>query len=246
MSEVRTGDAFGTALLAYLEHGDAADRDDVIERDDGYIEWHRAAQYFGPGTETERDHWAISHVRGRTLDIGAGAGRHALALQESGHDVVALDVSPGCIEVCRRRGVRQVFHGTVDRLAQTDPAPFDTFVMLGNNLGLLGGREQTPVVLRALASMARPGARLIGTGLDPSQTDDPVHLGYHQANRERGRMIGHVVIRCRYRDLADPWFDYCHASLPEVDGLMADAGWRHVADDGGSPMYAAIWELAVR
>ena len=56
--------------------------------------------------------------------MGAGAGRHALPLQESGREVVALDVSPGGVEVCRRRGVRETFTGTVFELAETGPEPF--------------------------------------------------------------------------------------------------------------------------
>lgn len=62
----------------------------------------------------EPEHWpdaertVFGHVRGRVLDIGAGAGRHSLEAQRQGLDVVAIDLSPGAVEVCRRRGVDDV------------------------------------------------------------------------------------------------------------------------------------------
>ncbi len=49
---------------------------------------------------------AMRFVRGRVLDLGCGAGRVCLHLQERGLDVVGIDTSPGAIEACRRRGVR--------------------------------------------------------------------------------------------------------------------------------------------
>src|SRR5215469_2807903 len=94
--------------------------------------------------------WALARAPGRVLDLGAGAGRASLVLQERGQDVVALDVSPGAIEVCRRRGVHQVYLGTVAELAATRPAPFDSVLMLGNNLGLLGSPQHAREVLAAL------------------------------------------------------------------------------------------------
>src|SRR5918998_6562620 len=97
-------DAYGQMLLAALEAGPQVE---IVERDDGFI----TASVMG--TElylAPFRRWPVHHrqamrlVRGRVLDVGGGAGRVALHLQERGHEVVSIDVSPGAVEVCRRRG----------------------------------------------------------------------------------------------------------------------------------------------
>jgi 2-polyprenyl-3-methyl-5-hydroxy-6-metoxy-1,4-benzoquinol methylase len=50
---------------------------------------------------------AFSHMRGRVLDIGFGAGRIAIYLQKKGFDVLGIDVSPFAILVCKLRGLRR-------------------------------------------------------------------------------------------------------------------------------------------
>ena len=75
-------------------------------------------EYFSPPHGPVWD-WVVARVGHRILDIGAGAGRAALALQAMGRQVLAVDVSPGAVEVCRRRGVVSTSLGTVHDLAAT-------------------------------------------------------------------------------------------------------------------------------
>src|SRR4030095_10041706 len=48
---------------------------------------------------------ALDAVSGPVLDLGSGAGRASLHLQQKGLDVTAVDSSPGAIDVCHRRGI---------------------------------------------------------------------------------------------------------------------------------------------
>ncbi|MBQ5509709.1 MAG: SAM-dependent methyltransferase, partial [Prevotella sp.] len=41
---------------------------------------------------------ALGMVKGKTLDVGAGAGCHSLILQKRGVDVTAIDISPLSVE----------------------------------------------------------------------------------------------------------------------------------------------------
>jgi SAM-dependent methyltransferase len=218
------GDAFGVALLEALERGESQA---VIERDDGLVRVDEISEnYFGPPqTWGERDRWALDRAQGRVLDIGAGAGRAALALQDRAQDVVALDISPGALRVCASRGVHQCFLGTVDELAAATAETFDTFLALGNNLGLLEGPRRAHKMLTELARLGHPDSTIVGTGLDPYETDDPIHFRYHAANRQRGRLAGEVTIRVRHRQLATRWFNLLWCSLEELAELCEPAGW---------------------
>jgi SAM-dependent methyltransferase len=222
------GDALGAALLAHLDEGREGGVH-VVERDDGYVDSHDAHLYFTKvGDWFAVEESAPERANGRILDIGAGGGRFAVELQDRGHDVVALDVSAGCLEVCRRLGIEQTFHGTIFELAALDPKPFDTFLLMGHNYGLLGGPEQAPRFLDALRTMARPGAKIIGTNREPLATTDPVNLAYHQMNRERGREPGLMTIRVRWRQLATPWFDYWFLPVGQLAEIAAACGWELV------------------
>jgi 2-polyprenyl-3-methyl-5-hydroxy-6-metoxy-1,4-benzoquinol methylase len=60
----------------------------------------------------------MKSVKGRVLDIGVGAGRHSLYLQEKGFNVLGIDVSPLILEVCRKRGLKK------SKLMQIESANF--------------------------------------------------------------------------------------------------------------------------
>lgn len=256
MDGPRTGDAFGEILRAALaEQTGIGPRPtiagrvprpvvEIVERDDGFIAGHPAARYLsGPDEWWGCERRAVARIHGSTLDIGAGGGRIALVLQERGVPVTALDVSPGAIGVATARGVFRTVCSTVDEHARAGPA-YDTFVLFGNNLGLLESARRAPVFLAALAAMARPGARLFAQGTDPYASADPYHLGYHERNRARGRMAGQLRLRVRYLDVSTPWFDYLLCSVEELAGLVAGTGWRlSDVDEADAPVYLATLTL---
>ncbi len=239
MGGPRLGDVFGDAFLAQSEQ----DEDLgclMVERDDGFISCDPISTYFSGWTDLEAA--GRRHIGHRVLDVGAGAGRHSLELQERGHDVVALDTSAGALKVCRRRGVRQTFHGTVADFAATGPERFDTILLFGHNLGLIGSPEASGDFLGHLASLCRTESRLVGTNRDPHRTDDPFHLRYHEQNRARGRMVGQLRLRVRWRDIATEWFDLLFCSPNELIAIVRDHGCRVVDRAIDGPSYLAVLE----
>jgi SAM-dependent methyltransferase len=224
----RVGDAFGEMLLAELETrqaGDGRSVTEIIERDDGFIRAGSPAHYFAePAAWAPFERRALDLAAGRVIDVGCGAGRFALALQEHGTAVTALDISPGAVEVSRRRGVRDVVLASAqDGVAGR--AAYETFLLMGENLGLMGGRGSAAAFLAGLAAAASPAARIIGHGADPHETDDPVHVRYRERNHAAGAMDGQMTIRVRHRDLATEWFPYLLCSPAELAGLAAGTPW---------------------
>ena len=232
------GDAFGQALLAKLSGEEP--NNVIYERDDGLVNADSNDYFAGPEEWDEVDRWCLARVHGRVLDIGAGAGRAALELQNRGHEVTALDVSPGAMEVCRRRSVRETFLGDVTELASRSERGFDSFLMLGNNLGLLGNPERAARVFEALSALSSPGATIVGTGADPRPDGAPPrHASYHQLNREAGRMPGQIRLRTRFRNLSTEWFDLLLVSPDDLDALARRCGWQ-VAEVSPGQLYGAV------
>jgi SAM-dependent methyltransferase len=216
-------DAFGRLLLDYLD-GRAGPA--VLERDDGYEGAALAAATFfadaAAWVPAERELFHL--VRGRVLDVGAGAGRHSLEAQRLGCDPVAVDISPGAVEVCRRRGVRDVRLLPLARVDEV-PGPFDTVLMLCGNFGLVGDGAGARATLAGLARLTSPGARVLLDTVDPAADADDADRAYEEANRRSGRMPGQVTIRIRYRSLATPWYDLLNVSATELSGLVDGTGW---------------------
>jgi SAM-dependent methyltransferase len=235
---VAQGDAFGRMLLDQLEG--AVELHELVERDDGFITAARL-RYFAPVRRWPRvERRALRSVHGRVLDVGCGAGRVALELQNRGRDVVAIDVSPGAVEVSRRRGVRDVrllpFEAVDASLGR-----FGTVVMFGNNFGLFGSEAKARRMLRRLRGIAD---RIVAGSNDPYGTDEPAHLAYQERNRRRGRMAGQLRARIRHRDLATAWFDYLIVSPEEMRALAEAGGWRlrTTIHDPGSSYYVGVLE----
>jgi SAM-dependent methyltransferase len=233
-------DAWGELMRTALEGGRPRE---VIERDDGFVEtgptWDL---YFAPFRRwPAHQRRAMRFVRGRVLDVGCGAGRACLHLQERGLDVVGIDISPGAVDVCHRRGVHDA---RVCRIEDVDDSlgVFDTIVMLGNNFGLFASRGKARRLLRRLHDLTSDRGRIVAETRDIYDTDDPAHLAYHERNRRRGRMAGQVRIRARYRLGKTPWFDYLMVSRDELAELLGGTGWHLARTIDGEDTYIAVIE----
>jgi SAM-dependent methyltransferase len=219
-------DAYGEQLLAQYRSGEKTA--ELIERDDGFIDFGSdEGLYF-----TEYDKWsqveqqAIGLAAGRILDIGCGAGRHALYLQEKGFDVTGIDNAPGAIEVCKARGLKNAFVRPIENIDEFPENSFDTILMFGNNFGLFGSPENARKILEKFSRITTASARLIAGTRNPYLTDDPAHLKYHEFNRRRGRMPGQIRLRVRYREIAGDWFDYLFVSPEEMSEIFKDTTWQ--------------------
>lgn len=93
---------------------------------------------------------AIARATGAVLDLGAGAGRHAVHLQLAGHAVTAVGASPGAVTVCRARGIADVRWPHLND--HTLEGRWDTILLMCGNLGLGGDWDPSRELLRRLAA----------------------------------------------------------------------------------------------
>lgn len=139
---------------------------------------------------------ALQLCYGKILDVGCGAGSHSLYLQEQNLIAVGLDVSPGAITVCNKRGLR---HNINTGIMDFNESTFDTILLLMNGIGLAGQLNYLGTFLEKLKSLLNPGGQIL---LDSSdiiymfETDDDG--GYWMP--DNGSYYGEISFEMKYKE----------------------------------------------
>ncbi|MCY0851665.1 MAG: methyltransferase domain-containing protein [Thermoplasma acidophilum] len=221
-----TEDAFGHALKDYA---DGKCSYEMVETRSGKIDVTSISYYFldyDQWPSMERD--AIRYAYGRIVDVGAGAGRHSLYLQDQGFDVTALDISPLAVEVMKHRGVKNVRLAGID---EVEPG-WNTMILLGNNFGLMRTIDEARAFLRRFHSESSDDARII------AETTDPFSAGL-QSDAD---YPGELEIRLIYREYRSEWFRYLLADRQKLREIVEDTGWKieHIYDMAGVDVYCFV------
>ena len=242
MSMRKSKDGYGALLLSSLKTSGQG-MFEIAERIDGFIAastW--PPRYFADYRSwSRRERQAIGLAKGRVLDIGCGAGRFTLYLQQKGFDVTGIDNSRGAVKVCTLRGIKDVRLMSIDSIKTFQPGSFDTVIMMGNNFGLFGGFKKAKRLLQQLHRITSARGQIIAEAVDPYQTSEPLHLAYQRSNRARGRMSGQLRIRIRHENIVGAWFDYLLVSRKEMKEILTETGWvlRKVLSVDG-PRYTVV------
>lgn len=161
-------DPLGSMMLDYLN----GDEDACVTVESATLDmWEMTGQTmfrtFGQMNRIERK--ALSLCKGHVLDIGAGSGCHSLYLQEKGFRIDSLDQSCGCIEVMRKRGVKNPIH---DNLFSLKNRQYDTLLMLMNGIGITGSLDGLNLFFQFAAELLTPQGQIITDSTDLSQLYD--------------------------------------------------------------------------
>lgn len=228
-------DAYGN-IIKDLYTGDNPEACEIVEREDGYVNASSADYLFSEYEEWEDNiKQGLTHSQGKVLDIGCGAGRHSLYLQEEqGLDVHGVDVSPLAVEVASDRGVEKTSVQSIDTVTEMDDAPFDTILLLGNNFGLVGTE---PVErLNKLDEITTENGTIITQVQDHSTTDNEAHLAYHKYNTSRNRRPGCLKLRVRYKTFQTDWYNYLFLDYNEFQDIISQTPWtetqKYVSENG--------------
>ena len=126
-------DILGKAILEFYK-SDVQDRLYIIDKD-GYKEEMQTGMYFRSFDDMPYlEQLALECCRGRILEVGSGAGSHALILQDDGFDVTALEISPLATIVAKERGVAKT---VCQDIFLFDENGYDTILLLMNGIGLV-------------------------------------------------------------------------------------------------------------
>ena len=216
----REMDPMGRAIADYYESG-MADRlrvfSPMFEEDKIPVPtlFRRYEEMPGCITYGETVDEAIDMARGKTLDVGAGAGCHSFVLQHRGIDVTAIDISPLSVETMRQRGVENVMQQ--DFFAME--GQYDTILMLMNGIGIVGTLERMPAFFHHLDRILAPGGQLLCDSTDISYVfeDEDGHIDYP------GEMeyYGEIIYQMQYKDTIGHPFPWLYI---DADTLRRKAG----------------------
>lgn len=149
---------------------------------------------------------ALSMAKGRVLDIGAGAGCHALVLQERGLEVKAIDISPLSCEVMKERGVKNA--ECVNLFNPQLQGKYDTLLLLMNGTGIAGKLNRLPMLLNRLKELLAEGGQIL---IDSSD------LKYIYENEDGSMDIdlnapyyGEVDYQMQYKNIKGEPFDWLY------------------------------------
>lgn len=107
----------------------------------------------------EIEQQALQLAQGKVLDIGAGAGSHSLYLQNKKElDVLALDISPKSIEICKLRGVKSA---VCKNMLEFSGETFDTIVLLMNGTGIFESLANIDIYLQKLHSLLNEKGQIL-------------------------------------------------------------------------------------
>lgn len=157
---------------------------------------------------------ALEQSQGRVLDIGAGAGSHALLLQHQKLDVTAIDISPLSIQVMKARGVEQALEANIYKFNQ---GKFDTLLLLMNGIGLAATLEGLKLLLGHLKTLINDGGQIL------FDSSDVAYL--YEGNLPGHVYYGEIQYQYEYSSLKSEWFSWLYVDENTMKTLAEESGF---------------------
>lgn len=209
-------DPFGRALLA---HHRGEREQPLLQRDgDDVLEHPIEEFYFG---DPDRE-WLTSTFEPPTLDVGAGAGRDALALQERG-ETVAIEVSESLVTLLAERGVEDArLVDMFDLRERFEPDRFRSVLVIGTQVGLAGSMAGLEGFLADLAAVTTDDATAVLDWYDPTHPGATELLGYRE---DAASGLAHRVMYFEYGGTVGPILLFRLFSPERVREAARETDW---------------------
>ena len=149
---------------------------------------------------------ALAMARGKILDVGAGSGCHALAMQAMGKEVTAIDISELSVEVMRQRGV--VDARALDLYDEHFVDRFDTILLLMNGSGIIGNMEGMERFFYRMKQLLKPGGRIYMDSSDLKYLFEEEDGSY--LIDVAGEYYGLVDFQMQYKQVKGESFDWLY------------------------------------
>ena len=163
---------------------------------------------------------ALRLAKGKVLDVGAGAGCHALVLQAQSIAVKAIDISPLSCEAMELRGVMNA--ECINLFDEHLETGFDTILLLMNGTGIAGKIENLPALFNRLKALLNKGGQIL---IDSSD------IKYIYENEDgsfdinlNAAYYGEVDYQMVYKDVKGDSFDWLYVDFPLLKSIAESCG----------------------
>ncbi len=165
---------------------------------------------------------ALERASGRILDVGAGSGCHALALQEMSKEVCAIDISPLSVEVMKKRGVQDA--RLVNLFDERFDETFDTILMLMNGAGIVGKLENMSSFFQRMKRLLRPGGSILMDSSDLRYLFEEEDGSY--LIDLAGDYYGEIDFRMQYKEIKGDTFDWLYVDYQTLSLYASECGFQ--------------------
>ena len=232
-------DPMGAAIADYFTKGRAAKlRVFSSQFDEDEIPAEQLFRTFDEMPVLEQE--ALRRATGKILDCGAGSGCHALALQDMGKQVEAIDISPLSIETMQKRGVRQAY--CVNLFDEHYLQKFDTILMLMNGSGIIGKLENMRAFFSKMKQHLNPGGCIYMDSSDLRylfEDEDGSFLMDLAAN-----YYGEIDYRMQYKQVKGDVFDWLYVDFQTLAYYATENGFKaELVKEGEHYDYLACLKL---
>lgn len=184
---------------------------------------------------------ALQMAEGQILDVGAGSGCHALALQEMGKEVCAIDISPLSVEVMKQRGVKD--SRLINLFDETFTDTFDTILMLMNGSGIIGRLTNMPEFFQRMKRLLRPSGCILMDSSDLrylfEEEDGSIVIDL------AGDYYGEIDFRMQYKNVKGDTFDWLYIDFQTLSLYASEYGFKaELVKEGKHYDYLAKLSLA--
>ena len=183
---------------------------------------------------------ALQLASGTILDCGAGSGCHALALQDMGKEVQAIDISPLSVEVMQLRGVKQAY--CVNLFDENYLQKFDTILMLMNGSGIIGKLENMRAFFSKMKQHLNPGGCIYMDSSDLRylfEDEDGSFLMDLAAD-----YYGEIDYRMQYKQVKGDLFDWLYVDFQTLAYYATENGFKaELVKEGEHYDYLACLKL---
>ena len=183
---------------------------------------------------------ALQLAQGKILDCGAGSGCHALALQDMGKDVEAIDISPLSVEVMQKRGVKNAY--CINLFDENYLQKFDTILMLMNGSGIIGKLENMGTFFTKMKQILKPGGVIYMDSSDLRYLFEDED-GSFQIDLN-GNYYGEVDFRMQYKQVKGNAFDWLYIDFQTLSLYASQYGFKaEMVEEGEHYDYLAAITL---